>query len=122
MYKKIKKTKEDNVGTDIHTLDQAIINLYFYKNIGPLPPIFNALRYDYKKVVDFNNYSGNIYENDYLYFSFKFPIIRHYSGPFKGELFKNEEWIYYAKMSKYFHKITNNLSDIYNFSLYNFKR
>ena len=95
-------------------------NLYFYKYIGPLPPKFNALSYNYTQVLFFNNYSGNRYENDYLYFSFKYPIIRHYSGPLKVNLFKREEWIYYSKKSIYFNKLSNNLSDIYNYSILNF--
>ena len=119
-HRKINENSEDNVGTDILTLDQAIINLYFYKYIGPLPPRFNALSFNYSQIVFYNNYSGNRYENDYLYFSFKYPIIKHYGGPSKGNLFKREEWIYYSKKSIYFNKISNNLSDIYNYSVQSF--
>ena len=93
----------------IKLLDQQIINAYFCKYIGLLPPKFNTYLFSYNEVVIFNNNSGKLYDNDYLYYSFKFPSIRHFVGSNKY-LYNQKEWIYYAKKSKYFRNITNNLT------------
>ena len=101
-------------------LDQSIINEYFFKYIGLFPPKYNAYSLDYRRVVQFNNRSGNLYNNDYLYFSFIHPSIRHFIGP-KGDLFTKKEWAYFARQSKYFNKLTKNFCDIYNYSSKYFK-
>ena len=108
-----------NEFTDVKMADQAIINGYFYKYIGLFPPKYNGKRYfNYNITVQYNNNSGNLYDNNYLYFSFKYPSIKHYPGP-KPNLFYTEEWEYFARKSKYFQKISKNISNIYNYSLEN---
>ena len=101
--------KEYNVGTDILTVDQALINRYFYKYIGSLPPKFNVYAHDYyeniERIIQVNNNSGNIYDNEYLYLSFKYPFIKHFPGERKNIFIKNKEWSYFARKSKYFDKI-----------------
>jgi lipopolysaccharide biosynthesis glycosyltransferase len=98
------------------TADQALINKYFFKYIGLIPPKYNGKHYfDYNSTIEYNKDSGNLYNNDYLYFSFKFPVIRHYPGS-KQNLFYNEDWGYYARKSKYFKALSKDLSDIYNYS------
>ena len=104
-----------NMGTDLNTQDQALINIYFNKYLGPLPPKYNAKILDYKGSILFNKNSGNFYDDDYLYFSYKFPAIKHYAGP-KKNIFYIDLWNYFARKSKYFNMITNNFSNIYNFS------
>ena len=113
-HKKLENEKIKLLGIDIHTADQALINTYFYEYIGLFPPKYNGLNLNYIQSIEFNNNSGNVYDKDYLYFSFKFPSIRHYPG-MKNNLFNHEEWKFFAKKSKYFHNITSNFSDIYNF-------
>lgn len=110
------QSKEYNVGTDILTVDQALINIYFHKYIGSFPPKYNVFYHDHKRVSKVNNYYGNIYENDTLHFYLKFPSIRHYPGENKNIVINMEEWLVFAKKSKYFHKNKKNLSDIYNYS------
>lgn len=101
--------KEYNAGTAILTVDQALINRYFYKYIGSLPPKFNVYAHDHyeniERIIQVNNNSGNIYDNEYLYFSFKYPFIKHFPGERKSILIKNEDWGYFARKSKYFSKI-----------------
>lgn len=112
-YRKIIQINKKNIGTDIRTVDQALLNIYFSKYIGLFPPEYNARNYDYKTAIQFNRDVGNYYDEDYFYFSYKYPSIRHYCGD-KNDLAFHEEWNYFARKSKYFHIISNNLSDIYN--------
>lgn len=112
-HNKIKKINKKNSGTNIQTVDQALLNIYFAKYIGLFPPEYNARHYDYKTAIKFNRDIGNYYDGDYFYFSYKYPSIRHYCGD-KYNLAYQEEWNYYARKSKYFHKISNSLRDIYN--------
>ena len=118
-YNNIKQGNINNkYANDLRTVDQAFINKYFYKYIGLFPPKYNGKRYfSYNITIKYNKDSGGLYENDYLYFSFKFPSIRHYPGQ-KLNIFYNEDWAYYARKSKYFHKLSKNLSNIYNYLLY----
>ena len=92
-------------------LDQDIFNQYFSKYLGLFPPKYNTYLLGYNTLVKFNNGSGSLYDDDYLYFSFKFPSIRHFAGP-KEYLSKQTEWIYFARKSKYFYKLTSNFSHI----------
>ena len=99
--------------------DQAIINLYFYKDVGIFPPQYHGRPYiNYGDIVEYNINSGNIYDNDYLYFSWKYPSIKHFIGYSKPN-FKNqhnkEDWWYFARKSKYFKKKSHDLSGIFNF-------
>lgn len=113
-HNKLENEKIKLLGIDIHTADQALINTYFYEYIGLFPPKYNGLPLNYEETIKFNNNAGNVYNNDYLYFSFKFPSIRHYPG-LKNNLFNREEWSFFAKKSKYFQKISSNFSQIYNY-------
>ena len=112
--KKIPERKIINMGTNLNTQDQALINIYFNKYTGPLPPKYNAKIFHYKGSIFLNNNSDNFYD-DYLYFSFKYPSIKHFAGPKKNIVYI-DDWNYFARKSKYFNKITNNFSNIYNFS------
>ena len=114
--KNLTKEKSYNKFTSKRTADQALINIYFYKNIGPLPPKYNGKKiFNYTIVKEYNENLKYLYDNDFLYFSFKFPSIKHYPG-LKDNLYNHEDWSYFARKSKYFHKITNNFSNIYDFS------
>ena len=119
--KKIRKIRMENqvlkiISKKEKLLDQDLLNKYFFKYIGIFPPKYNAYyKLDYQRIVRFNKWIGNLYNNDYLYFSFKYPSIRHFNGP-KRNLSMQEEWAYFARQSKYFHKLSANFSDIYNLS------
>jgi len=53
----------------------------------------------------FNRNSGNIYDNDYFYFTSKYPSIRHFLGktkPIYSEKGHIEDWWFFARKSKYY--------------------
>ena len=103
-YRNVSKEKAYNNFTTLLTPGQTILNLYFYKYIGLLPPKYNALdNFDYDKIIKLNNEQGNIYDNNYLFYSFKYPSIKHYSGP-KEDIFFHQDWAYFASKSKYFNQ------------------
>ena len=81
--------------------DQAIINIYFRKYIGFLPPEYNAFIFNFKKVRKYKNSTGELYDFDSLYFQFKFPSILHYKGPPQYKTYFQEDWYYFARKSKY---------------------
>ena len=99
--------------------DQAIINFYFKKYVGIFPPQYHGRPYlNYLEIVEYNQKSGNIYDNDYLYFAWKYPAIRHfvgYSKPNYHNKYNKEDWWYFARKSKYFKKKSYILSKIFNF-------
>ena len=96
-----------------------MINQYFHKYVGIYPPEFHSRKFnDYLRVKKWNKISGNLYDNDYLYFSWKYPTIRHYLGRSKyknNNFVKNYDWFYFARKSKYFKKKTNNINEIFNY-------
>jgi lipopolysaccharide biosynthesis glycosyltransferase len=108
-----------NKGEKLYYHDQTLINQYFHEYVGIYPPEFHSRKFnDYLRVKKWNKISGNIYDNDYLYFSWKYPTIRHYLGRSKyknNNFVKNYDWFYFARKSKYFKKKTSNISEIFNY-------
>ena len=108
-----------NKGEKLYYHDQTLINQYFHKYVGIYPPEFHSRKFnDYLRVKKWNKISGNLYDNDYLYFSWKYPTIRHYLGRSKyknNNFVKNYDWFYFARKSKYFKKKTNNINEIFNY-------
>ena len=102
--------------------DQSLLNKYFYKYIGIYPPEFHTRTFqNYYRVKKWNYKSGNIYDNDYLYFAWKYPTIRHYLGRSKyknNNFIKFYDWWYFARKSKYYKKKTTNITNIFNFTYY----
>ena len=86
--------------------DQFLLNQYFPEIIGIFPPKYHIRPWnDFNEVKEFNIRSGNIYDNDYLYFSSKYPTITHYvydSKPIFNNKSKSEDWWYFARISKYY--------------------
>ena len=109
-----------NKGFKANYHDQSLLNKYFYKYIDIYPPEFHTRTFNnYLGVKKWNYKSGNIYDNDYLYFAWKYPTIRHYLGnsKFKKKDFINfYDWWYFARKSKYYKKKTNNKMNIFNFT------
>ena len=97
--------------------DQAIINKFFKKYIGFLPPEYNTYTFNYKIIQKYKEDSGRLYDFDSLYFSFKFPSIIHYRGDPKTKNYNEEDWYYFARKSKYFQKRSHNLTEIFNFTI-----
>ena len=95
--------------------DQAIINHFFKKYVGFLPPEYNSITFSYNKVKDRKKKFGDLYDFDSLYFSFKFPYIIHYPGNTKFKTYNQENWYYFARKSKYFQKRTHNYSNIFKY-------
>ena len=97
--------------------DQAIINKYFKKYIGFLPLEFNV----FPLITSFMNqetkgYNG-LYDYDSIYFSYKNPSIKHFPGIPKEKIYHQEDWYYFARKSKYFKKISDNFSDVFDYNL-----
>ena len=108
----------DDPGINIFTADQALLNIYFNKYIGLFPPEYNARTTDIYWIMRLNKGSRNLYGIEYIYYSFKYPTIRHFAGP-KNQLSQNEDWKFVSKNSKYFNKISNNFLNTYNYSFSN---
>ena len=90
-------TQNDEIACiNILTVDQALINLYFYNYIRVFPPKYNAVSFDYNLSKNSDKNSKYLYEIEFLYFSYKFPTIKHFSG-YKITFTSNEVLIYFAK-------------------------
>ena len=103
--------------------DQDIINKYFNKYIGEYPPENHGKPYNNCESIKFNNKIDKLFNKDYFLFSWRYPTMRHYNGykPFYlgiNNIFI-EDWWYFARLSKYFVKKTNNLNKIFNYTLFN---
>jgi len=98
--------------------DQAIINIYFKKYIGFLPTEYNTFSFNYDYLKQYKKDTGELYDFDSLYFSFKFASIIHLRGDPKMKTYNEENWYYFARKSKYFQKRSQNYSNIFNFSIY----
>ena len=99
--------------------DQTLMNNYFKKYIGIFPIEYHVRNWgSFDDIKVWNKLSGNIYDNDYIYFAQKYPTIRHYLGPRKPmNSNKNhiEDWWFFARKSKYFSKKTFNLKKVFRF-------
>ena len=99
--------------------DQGIINKFFHKYVGIFPPQYHSrLFFNYNEIVNYNKKSGEVYDNDYLYFAWKYPAIRHfvaYTKPNYNNKYNKEDWWYFARQSLYFDKKTPKLSNIFHF-------
>ena len=111
-----------NKGFKSYYHDQTLLNKYFNEYIGIYPPEFHTRVFNnYLRVKKWNQASGNIYDNDYLYFAWKYPTIRHYLGRYKyqnNNFIKFYDWWYFARKSKYYKKKTTNITDIFNFTYF----
>ena len=99
--------------------DQTLMNDYFKEYIGIFPPEFHVRNWNnFKTIQNFNNVSGNVYENDILFFASKYPTIRHYLGGSKP-VFSNknhiEDWWYFARKSKYYRQKATDITKIFEF-------
>ena len=99
--------------------DQTLMNNYFNKYIGIFPIEFHIRNWgspnDWKK---WNKIAGSVYDNDYLYFSQKYPFIRHFLGPSKpmnSNMNHIEDWWFFARRSKYYRKRTFKLENIFSY-------
>ena len=99
--------------------DQTLMNNYFKKFIGIYPIEYHVRNWgNLNDVKAWNKISGNIYDNDYIYFAQKYPAIRHYLGPSKPmNSNKNhiEDWWFFARKSKYFQEKSFNFKKIFQF-------
>lgn len=103
---------------DLH--DQDIMNIYYKKYIGEYPPENHGKTCNDSESIIFNNRIDNLYNNDNLIFSWRYPTMRHYNGYKPSYLNINnkfvEDWWYFARLSKYFVKKTNDLNEIFNYN------
>ena len=120
MEKKLLKVLKKGYKSDLH--DQTLINNYYGKKLGLFPPEYNQRPFkNFQDMIIFNQMTGKIYDNDYFYFTNKYPTIIHYLGfhnkPYNNDINNKvkEDWWFFARKSKYFFKKTNNLTEIFNF-------
>jgi len=99
--------------------DQTIINKYFKPYIGFFPPEYHTRPWsNYKEIEIFNYKSGNIFDNDYLYFAHKYPAIRHFFGNYKPRnpnINYIEDWWFFARKSKYYKNSSNRFENAFSF-------
>ena len=118
---KIEKIALEIIKKGEHLLyhDQTLMNNFFKNYIGIFPFEYHTRNWkNFDSVKQFNNASGNIYDNDYLYFSTKYPSIRHFLGnskPFQTERGHIEDWWYFARKSKLFVRKSRDLNKVFNF-------
>ena len=105
----------NNNFTDLNFHDQAIINLYYKKYIGFLSPEFNRFKTIKNYLENYYKNTERFYDYDSLYFFVKFPSILHYPGPPDSKIYKDEDWYYFARKSKYFFHRSHNFSNIFKF-------
>ena len=98
--------------------DQAILNIFFKKYIGFLPLEYNVFPYSNKQIENLTKNYNNLYDYDSLYFSNKYPSIKHFPGIPENKIYFQEDWYYFARKSKYFQKASHNFSDIFNHNLF----
>ena len=118
---KIEKIALEIIKKGEHLLyhDQTLMNNIFKNYIGIFPFEYHTRNWkNFERVKQFNNVSGNIYDNDYLYFSSKYPSIRHFLGnskPFHSKRGHIEDWWYFARKSKFYATKSRNLNKVFNF-------
>ena len=99
--------------------DQTLMNNYFKKYIGIFPIEYHIRNWgNVSEVRKWNRTSGNVYDNDHIYFAQKHPTTRHYLGPCKPmNSDKNhiEDWWFFARKSKYFRTKSFNFKKIFSF-------
>ena len=99
--------------------DQTLMNNFFKNYIGIFPFEYHTRNWiNFESVKQFNNVSGYTYDNDYLYFSTKYPSIRHFLGnskPFHSERGHIEDWWYFARKSKFYVRKSRDLNKVFNF-------
>ena len=99
--------------------DQTVLNNYFKQYIGFFPPEYHTRPWsNYKEMQIFNKKSGNIVDNDYLYFAHKYPTIRHFLGKYKPNnpnINHIEDWWFFARKSKYYNKSAERFEYAFSF-------
>jgi lipopolysaccharide biosynthesis glycosyltransferase len=99
--------------------DQTLMNKYFKKFIGIFPLEYHVRNWgNNKELKNYNKRSDNIYDDDYIYFSQKYPAIRHYLGKYKPmNSNKNhiEDWWFFARKSKYYKQKSFKFENIFSF-------
>ena len=118
MEEKVLYILENGFKIELH--DQFLLNQFFFRYIGIFPPKYHCRPFNnYSEIKKFNYYSGSIFDDDYLYFSYKYPMIihfSHYSKPIYDNTTYSEDWWFFARMSKYFIGKSNNLTTIFNYT------
>ena len=119
--KKIEKKAIEaiNSGQNFSFHDQTVLNKYFNQYIGFFSPEYHTRPWsNYKEMKIFNNKSGNIVDNDYLYFAHKYPVIRHFLGKYKPNnpnINHIEDWWFFARKSKYYNESAESFEYAFTF-------
>ena len=88
--------------------DQTLLNDYFKQYLGTFPPEYHIRPWsNYKEMEIFNKKIGKVFDQDYFFFSHKYPTIRHFLGAYKPRnpnINHIEDWWFFARKSKYYNK------------------
>ena len=108
-------------GEKLRYHDQTLMNKYFQKFIGIFPLEYNVRNWEnIRKMKNWNKLTGKIYDEDYVYFSQKYPFIRHYIGGHNKPMNSNkahiEDWWFFARKSKYYRQKTFQIQNIFSFN------
>lgn len=108
-----------NKGKHLFYHDQTLMNNYFKKYIGIFQLEYHIRNWkNFTQIMKFNRNSGNIYDNDYFYFTSKYPSIRHFLGktkPIYSEKGHIEDWWFFARKSKFYSTKSKDLNKVFNF-------
>ena len=107
-------------GKHFYYHDQTLMNENFKKYIGIFQLEYHIRNWiNIYSILNFNKYTGKIYDDDVFYFSTKYPSIRHFLGsskPIKSEKGHIEDWWFFARHSKFFVTKSHDIEKIFNFS------
>lgn len=117
--KKVLDIFNNNIGKYLILHDQTLLNENFKEYLGIFPPEYHVRPWgNYKEISIFNKKIGNVLDKDYLYFSHKYPTIRHFFGKFKP-INRNinfiEDWWFFARKSKYYNINSDRFDNAFSF-------
>ena len=98
--------------------DQTLLNSNFKNYIGIFPPEYHTRPWsNYTEMKIFNRFSGKVYDDDYYYFSHKYPTMRHFLGRYKPKhryINHIEDWWFFARKSKYYNDKADTYKSAFN--------
>ena len=101
--------------------DQTLMNHYFKDYIGIFPIEYHIRNWgNIEEGKSWNIKAGSVYDEDYFYFSQKYPYIRHFLGsqkPMKSDKNHIEDWWYFARKSKYYKKKSSKFEETFSFHI-----
>ena len=98
--------------------DQTLLNNNFKNYIGIFPPEYHSRPWsNYRETKIFNRLIGKVFDDDYFYFAYKYPTMRHFLGRYKpNNRYNNyiEDWWFFARKSKYYNDKADTYHRVFN--------